>query len=314
MWIVDGHEDIAASLAKTGRDFAHSDPAFSLTLPGLKQGGVGLVLATVFAPVRGGLPKAPAEVQFQIYKELTERFPEDLGAVRNLEDLEEARGSGRIGLVLLLEGADPVKRVDELGGFHREGVRVVGLTWNHPNRYAGGVASKRGLTPEGRHLLEAMGDLSMVLDVSHLNRSSFWDCLERWEGPIAASHSNARAVVDHARNLDDEQIGAIAERGGVIGLNFYRGFLVPPEEKNRAATTEDLLRHAGHIAERGGEACLGLGTDFDGGFGPDHAVEGCARAGELKGLPDLLTKAGFSEEGVEGVLSGNWSRVLRAAL
>ncbi|MHC4779861.1 MAG: dipeptidase [Planctomycetota bacterium] len=314
MWIVDGHEDIAVALVRRKTDFASLDLEYSLSLPGLKSGGVGLVLATIFAPDRGGLEDAPAETQFGLYESLAEKYPDDLRSVGNLEDLEDARGTERIGFALLLEGADPIREVDDLEDFRSRGVRLVGLTWNHANRYAGGVSSEIGLTAAGVHLLEAMSDLAMVLDVSHLNERSFWDCMERWGGPVTASHSNARAVAGHPRNLTDDQIRALSEKGGVIGLNFHRGFLVDKAQGKRRATMEDLMRHASHISEIGGEACLGLGTDFDGGFGPDQAVEGCARASELRSLDGGLASAGFTDSGIEAILSGNWLRVLEPSL
>jgi len=313
MFIIDGHEDIATTLFETGRDFALQDHHHSLSLPGLKEGGVGLVLATLFAPDIEGHGGPSADEQFRLYDGLFHSFPDDLRRIGTAGQLEGLRSSGKLGLIFLLEGADPLRDVADLDAFHARGVRVVGLTWNNDNVYAGGVSSGTGLSRKGRELLSAMAQKSMVLDLSHLNDRSFEEVLDSWAGPVVASHSNARAVADHRRNLTDAQIRRIAERDGVIGLNFYRGFLVPPGDGDRRARVEDLLRHATHITGLGGPGCLAIGTDFDGGFGPAGAVEGCERAEELPVLAEALSGAGFSEEEVEGVCWGNWYRVLKRA-
>ncbi|MCU0723300.1 MAG: dipeptidase [Planctomycetes bacterium] len=315
MLIVDGHQDIACALAESKRDFAAADPRYSLSLPGLRAGGVGIVLSTTFCAgeSKKSYKGLTGRRQLDMYEDLARRFPEELAPVRRKSDLLKIPASGRTGFVVLMEGADPLPEPTALEEFHRRGARVLALAWNNRNPYACGLSGRTGITAKGRELLRAMKDLKMVLDLSHLNVRGFREALEAWDGPIAASHSNAKAVADVKRNLEDWQIRAIAERGGVIGLVFYCGFLVKHGEVKRMAKPEDLLRHADHIASVGGEACVALGTDFDGGFGPEDTVEGFSHVENLAKLPALFRKAGWKARAVEGLMGRNWLRVLEQA-
>ncbi|MHC5082154.1 MAG: membrane dipeptidase, partial [Planctomycetota bacterium] len=171
MWFIDGHEDIATTLAETRRDFGKTDPRHSLSLPGLREAGAGLVLATLFSSGTSEKDPASIERQFILYRELLDRFPGDLLRIEKRADLPGAEPPDRLGLIHLLEGAHALHAPSDLPDFHGKGVRVVGLTWNHANAYAGGVAGTGGLTRNGHALLARMADLSMVLDLSHLNET-----------------------------------------------------------------------------------------------------------------------------------------------
>jgi membrane dipeptidase len=315
MLIIDGHEDIASALAGQKRDFAAADPKYSLSLPGLRAGGVGIVLATTFCA--GEAKKSYRGVtgrrQMEIYEDLYRRFPDELAPVRRKADLRRIPASGRTGFVILMEGADPLPEPRALEGFHARGARVLALAWNNRNPYACGLSGRSGLTAKGRELLGVMKELRMILDFSHLNERGWRDALDAWDGPIVASHSNAKAVADVKRNLEDWQIRAIAERGGVIGLVFYCGFLVQHGETKCIARPEDIVRHADHIASVAGPGTVALGTDFDGGFGPEDTVQGFCRAEELPGLPAVFRKAGWKAKDVEGLMGRNWLRVLETA-
>lgn len=313
MLIVDAHQDLACTLARTGRDFASRDPRFSLSLEGLREGGVGLILATIFAPDLPDKETVAAERQVEIYRELASEHPGELQRILQAQELDALAPGGPTGMILLLEGADPVETPSALGRFHDWGVRVVGPTWNNANAYAGGVGSDQGLTAAGRDLLRAMADLRMILDVSHLNDLSFREVLDVWDGPVVATHSNARAIAAHRRNLADWQIDALAERRCVIGLNFFRGFLVDAAAGGRPATVRDLLRHADHILGRAGLASLGIGTDYDGGFGPEECPLDLPRVEDLARLPGVFRDEGWPEETIRAILGGNWLRVLRQA-
>jgi len=315
MLIIDGHEDIASAIEGARRDFSAADPKYSLSLPGLRAGGVGIVLATTFSAGEGKktFKGVTGRRQLEIYEDLFRRFPGELALVRRKSDLRKIPASGRTGVVILMEGADPLPEPSALEEYHRRGARVLALAWNNRNAYACGLSGRGGLTPKGRELLRAMKDLRMVLDVSHLNARSFREALDAWDGPVVASHSNAKAVAAVKRNLDDGQLRAIAERGGVIGLVFYSGFLVVHGETKRMANPEDLLRHADHIAATAGPECVALGTDFDGGFGPEDTVKGFCRAEDLPLLPALFREAGWKARAVEGLMGRNWLRVLERA-
>ncbi len=310
MFVIDGHEDIATTLGRTGRDFGRSETRFSLSLPGLEAGGVRLVLATIFAPAGAGKKVPPAPEQLSLYRELASRFPDRVVLVGPDEAIRAPAESDPVRLVLLIEGADHLAGPEDLDAWIEAGVRAIGLTWNNDNHFAGGVSGEGRLTARGRDLLEAMEERGLLLDLSHLNDASMDDCLEAYGGRVVASHSNARAVAPHPRNLEDRWIEEIGRRNGVIGLNFYRRFLVPESQGDRHAVFEDLLRHAERMLEKAGPGVLALGTDFDGGFGPDDAVEGFGRAEDLANLGDAFAKRGFAGEAVRGLTGENWLRVL----
>jgi membrane dipeptidase len=142
-------------------------------------------------------------------------------------------------------------------------------------------------------------------DLSHLNEASFWDVCDRTTMVPFASHSNARAVTDIPRNLLDKQLEAIASRGGVVGLNFYEGFTRRSGKKGRA-DREDLIAHVDHIFDRVGAGVVGIGSDFDGGFGPDKCVKGFERPAHFHALAGFLAERGYSDEDVTGILGGNF--------
>ena len=154
---------------------------------------------------------------------------------------------------------------------------MVTLTWNGENAIGSGSQTDHGLTAFGREAVRELIRWGIVLDVSHLNDRGFWDLMEETDGPVAASHSNARAMCPHRRNLTDRQAREIARRGGLVGLNYYSPFL---RSDGRAAEFEDVYRHAAHFLELGLEHCLALGSDFDGADLPP-CLDGCEKVPEL---------------------------------
>lgn len=184
--------------------------------------------------------------------------------VTNSAEIETALHTGKIGAFFSLEGAGPIgtdlRRIDEL---YAQGVRCIGLTWNDTNALASGVGELHpafGLTPLGRLAVRNMNTLGILIDVSHLSERSFWDVCETSSAPILATHSNAKALCRHRRNLTDSQFEAIVQSGGVVGINFYPLFL----SDGGTACVEDIVRHIEYFMARGGEDHLGLGSDFDG--------------------------------------------------
>ncbi|MBL8131709.1 MAG: dipeptidase [Anaerolineae bacterium] len=241
-------------------------------------------------------------------------------------EIDAVLASGRIAGVLALEGCDG------LGGdpallrlLYRLGVRIVAFTWERRNEFADGtgVGNPGGLTDAGRQALLEMFAHHILCDVSHLAESSFWDVIRMARAPIIASHSNARSVCEHPRNLTDAQLRAIAETGGVVGLNFY-GRYVHAE----TPTLENLLRHLEHIADTVGLNHVGIGADFlekpirdlakaafvHGPFSPamlDNWIPNCQNVEELPRFTALLIEKGYSDSDIAAVLGENWLRVFR---
>jgi membrane dipeptidase len=221
---------------------------------------------------------------------------------------------GGVKIMLSLEGAAPIQNdISYLHAFYDMGVRAMGLTWNHRNHVADGIDNDYGLTVFGREVIQEMERMRMIIDVSHLNIAGFKDVCETVGQPFIASHSNARKLRNHKRNLEDWQIKEIISRGGFIGLNFYTEFVDGvniSESANTKQARENsinaLIRHAEHILKLGGEEVLGFGADFDG------IKDGTY--GDVLGYPDLIERLrielGLSDLELEKIAHLNLKRAI----
>ncbi|MEY5032749.1 MAG: hypothetical protein RL354_1780 [Planctomycetota bacterium] len=202
--------------------------------------------------------------------------------------------TGRLGVVLLMECADPIRSPDEVAWWHARGLRVVGMSWGHGSRYAGGNARAGGITPLGRRLVEALDAHAILHDASHLSRAAFDDLLALSDRCVIASHSNAQTLLaESERHVTDTQIAAIRDRAGWIGLNLYGRFLA----EGRRATIDDCVRQTMHVAGIAGFDRVGLGSDLDGGFGRESLPEGIAAPRDYTILLRALEAAGFMARG-----------------
>ena len=226
-----------------------------------------------------------------------------LKPVRTKKDIESLK-ENEIGAMLTLEGCDAIGTdLVKLRTLFRLGVKSVGLTWNNSNAVADGAQESRaaGLSDFGRKVVQENNQHKVWTDVSHLSEKAFWDVLEEATFPIA-SHSNAKALCDHPRNLSDEQIKALLGKSGVIGVTFVPQFLTGSGQ----AKLTDILKHIDHIASLGGIHQIGLGSDFD---GIDTTPENLSNFGEYPLLINELLKH-YKEEEVEGFLFNNFYRAL----
>jgi membrane dipeptidase len=229
-------------------------------LPSLRTGRVRMQVLAIYIwseYLPGALRQAMLMID-ALYQEVAES-PDHFALVHTRADLERALREDKIALILGFEGADPLGRdVELIRTFHRLGIRVVSLTWNRANLYAQGLAedTQSDVTSLGKELLGLMDELGSVLDLTHLSPSSFWSALKTFKGPIMASHSNALGVCPHPRNLTDDQIRTIADRGGLIGLNLVPRFIGGDD------LLEGVVRHAEYIRDLVGLQHLALGPDF----------------------------------------------------
>jgi membrane dipeptidase len=217
--------------------------------------------------------------------------------------------------ILLMEGADAMRSPEDVREWFDHGLRVVGLSWRKC-RVAGGTGHPGPITAEGRELVGAFDEVGIIHDASHLADESFWDLMALARGPIMASHSNCRAIVPGDRQLSDEMIRAIAERGGVIGINLYDEFLLPPEQyKKRRCRMSDVIAHVRHMADLlGTTRHTALGTDMDGGVGRDDIPQELTTAADLSRVAESLSDAGFDDQDVRGIMGGNWLEFFGRAL
>lgn len=246
---------------------------------------------------------------------------ERFGLARSAEEILRMERENRVAGVLTVEEGGVLNgRPERLEELYARGVRLITLTWNYEN-CIGSPNSRdpeimqRGLTPFGIQTVERMNDLGMIVDVSHLSDGGFRDCVRRSKKPVIASHSNARALCPHPRNLSDEMLHALGEKGGVAGVNFYGAFLrhagKPAEDDG--AQAEDIVRHIRHMMDQAGEDAVALGTDFD-GFDRESLPSGIRSVQDMDVLWDAMKRAGFTERQIEKTAYGNVMRILKECI
>jgi membrane dipeptidase len=241
------------------------------------------------------------------FEEEVERLAGEALIARSAADISKAKGEGKLAAILVVENSDGLEgSLNVLRMLHRVGVRSIGLTHNPRSWAADGNAEDRngsGLTAFGVRLVEEMNRLGMLVDVSHINERGFWDVMEVTRRPVIASHSDCKAVCDHPRNLDDKQIVALANNGGVMGVTFVPGFI-----DAKAPTLERLLDHIDYAVQVAGADHVGIGSDFDGGGTALKDATAFPR------ITEGLLKRGYSEGDVKKILGENHLRVLKAAI
>lgn len=358
MIVFDAHEDIAWNALTFARDYTRAAHATrrleaengshaprvngeaTLGLPDWLLGRVGVVVGTVFvSPAHRSfgawdtiIYRTPQEAYEQATRQVDyyQRFAgecEKIDLVLRQSDLDAvlrtwADGAEladhRVGVIVSMEGADPILEPKQVEEWFERGVRAVGLAWA-ATRYAGGTSEPGPLTDLGRALLEAMADLGMALDLSHAAEEAYLEALDRYEGVVIASHSNPRRFCPTDRGLSDMMIARMAERDGVIGIVPYNGFLKPGWRMGRDRKDEvrlaDVAAAIDHVCQVTGSARhVGIGSDFDGGFGAGHIPEEFDTVADLWNIGKALAGRGYAREDVEAILSGNFLRVFRAAL
>lgn len=349
MFIVDAHEDIAFNAVHFDRDvrrsafeqrareasLSHSDGAGAVQdmgetvmigLPELRRGGVGLVCSTIFClPEEQEAMTTDAWRQINYYQSLAaEPDGEGVRLITSraaLERLARDHASAQspetrpVGFLLLMEGADPIRDPADLQQWYDAGLRMIGPTWRG-SRYCGGTGRPGGFTDAGFALLDEMARLGMILDFSHMADDAVWQALERYPGPIVASHTNTRVHTPTDRHFTDEQIKAVTAREGVIGIVLHNGFLVHGWTREQGPVQlEAALRHIDHICQLVGDARhIGIGSDFDGGAGVESTPEPFDSVADLERLAGALRDHGYSEDDVISVMGGAFLRAFSAAL
>lgn len=245
--------------------------------------------------------------------------PEGAQSAMQTAEKSASRPPARLGLIITMESADPIIDPDHVEEWHRTGLRMVGISHFGKNTYAHGTDTEGGLLPPAKPLLKALREHRIAVDLTHLSDRAFWEVLDVYDGPVAASHHNCRALVPGQRQLTDEMIKAIAERKGVIGTSFD-SWMLDPEFKRRTPagtqTTNAYLKtiadHIDHIARLTGtvDHC-GIGSDLDGGFGKEQAPSDLDTIADVQKLSAILSSRGYSENDIEKIFSGNWIRFFK---
>lgn len=315
---IDLHCDTLMKIAKSGN--LDENEKSHVSLEGLKEGGVALQCFADFVPtgmfpklIRRGATDLLFNTMYRKYQKMMAYHSDTLFPVLTRADLDKAGVGGRIGVLLTIEDGGVLgDKLENVKKYYDKGVRLVTLTWNHPNAigypnsYDPEIMNK-GLTGFGRDVVREMERLGMVVDVSHVSDGVFWDVAEMAEKPFMASHSNSRSVCGHKRNMTDDMIRKLAEKGGVMGLNLGPEFVGAVEGMTRM---EDLVAQILHIRNVGGVEVLALGSDFDG----IHGALDVAGPQDWPRLEAALAEAGLSDDELEKMWYTNAERVLRAVL
>jgi len=282
-----------------------------IDLPRLGGGGVTCQTFAMYTGRRVNQPGALFTALRMVdvfYREIEAN--EGIVAVTSHDEILEAKEAGKVCGLLSIEGAEPLMgEIGLLRVFHRLGVRMLSFTWNWRTPFADGLDAKRAeskLPDLGIQAVEEMDRLGMVLDVSHISDSCFWDIADIKKGPFIASHSNCRDVCDHARNLTDEMIRALADHGGVMGMNFATSFV-----DKEQATLEKLVDHIDHIIGLVGPDYVGLGADLD---GIDNTPIGLEDVTKFPDITRELVRREYSDDDIIKILGGNHLRVFKEVL
>ncbi|MBM7581457.1 membrane dipeptidase [Caldicoprobacter guelmensis] len=309
-FVIDGHCDTLSKLDDINNLEYRSNNHVSLS--GLYKGKVAIQFFAAW--IDPSSPGSCLHRELQLikrYKRMLDRYAAHFCPVLCLADAEDAFNVGKIGTLLTVEGGDVLEgRLSNLETLYNAGVRLLTLTWNRSNQIAGAAMDDQkryGLTSFGIEVVKRMNALGMIIDISHASEEAFWDVIEVSEQPVIASHSNAKAICPHPRNLDDGQIRAIAAKGGVVGINFYPLFL----SKTGDAGIIDIIKHIEHIAGVAGTDCVAFGSDFDGIEALPQGIEG------PQSFPDIIEemlKLNYSEEDVKKICHNNFLRVMEKVL
>ena len=241
--------------------------------------------------------------------------------VRTSDDLDTiwADPSAPLGVILSMEGCDPIVEPAQAGWWYRQGLRTACLAHYGPSAYAMGTGGDGPLTRAGRELLAEFDRLGLLLDLVHTADLAFEQALDLYSGPVFISHGNCRTLVPHDRQISDAQIASVAKRGGVIGVVLDEWMLVPGYARGRRdrqrATLENVADHIDHICSVLGDSRhVGIGSDLDGGFGTEQTPVDVDSIADLQGLGDILARRGYDSGAIDRVFSENWLRFFRASL
>lgn len=304
--VLDAHADTLSRLDVEERNFLIRSERGHLDLPRLHDGGVRWQVLALCARCKGLTGQSATDWVVGKLDEFNRiRLEGNLSLIQKELDLAEP------GFILHLEGGDPLAGdLDRLDFFFKKGVRSMGLSWNGRNELVDGIGTEptpHGLTPFGIQVITRMNQLGMLIDLAHVAEPGFWETLDRSSRPVVVTHANARHLCPHPRNLQDDQIRAIAEQDGVVGITFVPAFLT----QDGPASLDDVIRHVDYIVDLIGPAHVAFGSDYD---GIQAGPKGLEHAGHYQELLQALLAHGYGQADVENMASGNWLRVFGKVL
>ncbi|MFW5695897.1 MAG: dipeptidase [Alkalispirochaeta sp.] len=335
--VFDGHNDVLGRAFENATyDFIEGNDTYHLDLAGAQEGGFAGGLFAIFVPPNSAENKRSrsfgndlstpgtvsvsraqqvAAAMFSQLRRYIERSDGTLYLARTAAEVRRALHGGAVAAVCHMEGAEAIdEKLHALDLYYEAGLRSLGITWSRSNRFACGVPFGfdrtpdigPGLTRRGKDLIRRCNELGVMVDVSHLNAKGFWDVAHVSNAPLVASHSNVWNISRSTRNLTDDQLAAIRDTDGLVGVNFGVQYLRPDGHATTDTPLARIKDHVDYLAERIGITRIGLGSDFDG-------VEIPRDIGSARGLPRLLrafSEWGYSDDEIRGIAHENWLRVL----
>jgi membrane dipeptidase len=360
--IIDSHQDLAWNMLTYGRDYtrpvmetrrleAHTsipdrNGDSIIGWHEYQRGQVAVVFATLFATPAKKMEAGDILVypdyntahrlyrqQIDVYRKLADSHSDKFRIISSTRELDSVIGqwsnprqdgdeSHPVGLMFLMEGADGIRSPHELGEWWEMGLRMIGLAWAG-TRYCGGTGEPGSLTEDGKKLISAMADYNFLLDLSHMDEAAALESLDRYEGPVMATHANCAALMQGAetnRHLPDRVIRGLIERDGVVGLIPLNSFLKVGWLRNNGSRREEVpldvyIAHIDHVCQMAGDSLhAGIGSDFDGGFGLQSIPHELDSIADLQIIASRLTARGYSESDAANILGGNWLRFLQGHL
>ena len=305
--LFDAHCDTLQKICDTDRKLRKND--LHLDLERLKNREIGSVhvFAAFVDKKNDVLPLKERCIQLITkYREECMQNTDLIEHCNSIDDIYSAIANKKVAGLLSIEGGEALEgKLENLVLFHKMGVRIITLCWNYQNEIADGVmsAGNTGLTDFGKAVVSEMNRLGMLIDVSHMSEKSFWDVMEYSPMPISATHSNAKKIKNHPRNLNDAQIKAIIEKNGCIGINIYPEFV-----SDNGCDICDIVRHIEYIMALGGENNIGIGSDFD---GIDTLPQSMNGAEDLEKIFDSLLRLGYSDGMITKLAGGNFLRLIK---
>ncbi len=342
MRIFDGHNDVLLSLTVPdrgkGRSFFIESEHGHLDLPRARRGGFAGGFFAVFVPGPDGAPPyrmtldggieidmpAPIDYEYALPRAMAlagtlhrvaAESDGQVRVVRTSSELRDSLNRDVLAAILHFEGAEPIDpKLESLPTFYEAGLRSLGIVWSRRNAFGHGVPFRHpqspdvgpGLSDAGKALVRECNRMGILIDLAHLNARGFWDVAELSDAPLVATHACAHAICASARNLTDEQLDAIGETNGVIGINFYVGDLRDDGRSDTDTPVTQIVKHVDYVVDRIGIDHVAFGSDFDG-------ATMSSELGDAAGLPlviDALRDAGYDDPSIEKIASDNWMRVI----
>lgn len=292
MYYFDLHCDTLYELWKNGGQLSQAPGQLSLHLTdGFTHYAQWFALWCGVNPIAPGQGRARLDAMLKTAKRQWEKCRGQLLFCRSAGDLRNSRRQNKCAAFLAIEGAELLDGPEDAVDAARQGVRMVGMTWNHRNQYAcpSAVDQEEGLSQEGQRLVSALEEQGILIDVSHLSRRGFWDLTQCAKRPLVATHSNSDSICSHHRNLTNQQFSHMVRTGGLVGLNFYVPFLTA----GLTATVDHLVAHLEHFLSLGGENTVAIGADWD---GCDRLPEEIRTIADVSVFRERLLQLNYSED------------------